>query len=120
VLTNDMSGLFHSGGPQRLSLYQIAQIVSRVGGYDPDLLMGCYRWEAGPMPPRAGNVTLDSRKLAEALGREPFDRWPWHDEHLPIDRQWHHHPSEPGSAQLLAETLYRNPQVRRLPSTQRL
>lgn len=110
VLTNDMAGLFHSGGPLRLSLYQIAQIVNRVGGYDPKLLMGCYRWEAGPLPPRAGNVTMDSRKLSQALGREPFDRWPWQNEHLPTDRKWHYDRPQPGDPELLAATLYRNPQ----------
>ena len=45
MLANDLSGLYHAGGPQRLSLYQIAQIVNRVGGYDPKLLMGIPRIE---------------------------------------------------------------------------
>ena len=67
-----LAGLYHAGGPLHLSLYQIAQIVNRVGGYDPDLLMGCFRHEAGPMPPRAGNVTMRSDKLARALGYDPF------------------------------------------------
>ena len=49
--------------PESLSLYEIAQIVSVVGGYDPSLLHGCPRIDAGPMPPRAGNVTMDSSKL---------------------------------------------------------
>ena len=48
----------------------------RVGGYDAGLLMGCLRHEAGPVPPRAGDVTLDSSKLAQALGHGPFDAWP--------------------------------------------
>src|SRR5205814_1545769 len=30
----DICGLFHAGGPRRLSLFQIAQIVNRIGGYD--------------------------------------------------------------------------------------
>src|SRR5262245_7318966 len=41
VLASDLHGLYHAGGPRRLSLYEIAQIVNRVGGYDPDLLQGC-------------------------------------------------------------------------------
>ena len=40
---SDLTGLYHAGGPRRLSLYQIAQIINRVGGYDPTLLMGCPR-----------------------------------------------------------------------------
>jgi dTDP-4-dehydrorhamnose reductase len=76
VLAGNLAGLYHAGGPVPLSLYQIAQIVNRVGGYDPRYLMGCLRHEAGPVPPRAGNVALNSSKLAGALGYEPFDPWP--------------------------------------------
>ena len=62
-LGHDWAGLFHLGGPRPLTLYQIAQVVNRVGGYDGMLLKGCPRLEAGPMPPRAGNVSMDSDKL---------------------------------------------------------
>jgi len=89
VLGNGMAGLYHAGGPRRLSLYQIAQIINRVGGYDPDCLMGCPRVDAGPMPPRAGNVAMDSSRLVDALGYEPFDPWPLDDSLVPTDRQWH-------------------------------
>src|SRR6267142_1898479 len=58
----EICGLFHAGGPRRLSLFQIAQIVNRVGGYDPHLLYGCMRIDAGPLPPRAGDDTMNSRK----------------------------------------------------------
>ncbi|HMP07557.1 MAG TPA: sugar nucleotide-binding protein [Lacipirellulaceae bacterium] len=37
VLALDLAGVYHCGGPRRLSLYEIAQIVNRVGGYDPAL-----------------------------------------------------------------------------------
>ena len=47
-----------------------AQVVNRVGGYDPRNLLGCPRIDAGPMPPRAGNVSMNSGKLAAALGYE--------------------------------------------------
>ena len=78
VLASDLCGLYHAGGPRALSLYQIAQVINRVGGYDPNLLMGCPRIEAGPIPPRAGNVTMNSHALAEALDDdEPLDAWPY-------------------------------------------
>src|SRR5947208_15626722 len=48
------SGLYHLGSRRPVTLYQIGQIVNRVGGYDPALLRGCLRAAAGPMPPRAG------------------------------------------------------------------
>ena len=102
-------GLLHAGGPRQLSLYQIAQIVNRIGGYDPDLLIGCPRQEAGPVPPRAGNVTLDSSRLAERLGKTPFAPWPLDDTQVPTDRQWHHARQGGESPSLLTTTLYRNP-----------
>lgn len=106
-----LRGLFHAGGPQALSLFEIAQVINRVGGYDPHLLMGCPRLHAGPIPPRAGNVAMDSSKLAAAIGYQPFDPWPLDLEHRPTDRLWHYRRkgSDAGSEELLAEVLYRNP-----------
>jgi len=109
MLQCDLSGLYHAGAPRRLSLFQIAQIVNRIGGYDPKLLIGCYRNEAGPMPPRAGNVTLDSDKLMQTMGCAALDPWPLFDEHCPEDRRWHHQRTKDGSPKLLAEVLSRNP-----------
>lgn len=110
VLASGLAGLFHAGGPRRLSLYQIAQIVNRIGGYDPKLLMGCPRIEAGPMPPRAGNVTMDSSALAAALGYDPFDPWPLDEAFVPDDDEWHYERNGvKGSPELLAEVLYQNP-----------
>ena len=112
MLANPVAGLYHSGGPRGLSLYQIAQIVNRVGGYDPSLLMGCPRIDAGPIPPRAGNVTLNSSALADVLGEEPFDPWPLDESLVPTHREWHFERSgEPGSPELLAAVLYRNPRI---------
>ena len=111
LLATPLRGLYHAGGPRELSLYQIAQIVSVVGGYDPYLLQGCPRIEAGAVPPRAGNVTLDSSKLRDTLGFSPFDPWPLNDDLAPDDVQWHHQSSHPpGSEQLVRELLYRHPE----------
>ena len=117
LLTNDLAGIFHAGGPRPLSLFQIAQIVNRLGGYDPNLLIGCLRHEAGPIPPRAGNVTLNSSKLVRALGYNPFDAWPLHDDQAPDDPRWHYDrsPAEKGSPQHLAAALYQNRRRSSLP-----
>jgi dTDP-4-dehydrorhamnose reductase len=110
VLGSEMTGLYHAGAPRRLSLYNIAQVINRVGGYDPELLIGCPREMAGPIPPRAGNVSMDSSKLADALGYEPFDPWPMAEEFVPTDGEWHYERGGfKGSKELLAEVLYRNP-----------
>lgn len=110
LLAGDWSGLYHLGGERRLSLNQIAQIVNRVGGYDPDLLLGCNRIEAGPIPPRAGNVTMANEKLVAALGRKPFVPWPYFEELVPTDRQWHYQrPGFVGSPELVRRLLYCRP-----------
>jgi dTDP-4-dehydrorhamnose reductase len=103
----DENGLYHLGGPRGMTLYQIAQIVSRVGGFDPALLKGCPRIEAGPVPPRAGNVTMCSQKLIGLLGEQPFRPWPVGV--YPADRQWHRErpPGEEGSRRAIEAMLYR-------------
>ena len=110
VLASDLAGIYHAGGPRALSLYQIAQVINRVGGYDPKLLMGCPRIEAGPIPPRAGDVTMNSTALIEALDDNPLDAWPYDEAFVPTHRDWHHErKGERGSKDLLARILYRNP-----------
>lgn len=116
VFSRHITGLFHAGGPTKLSLFQIAQIVNRVGGYPSELLMGCPRIDAGPMPPRAGNVTMNSTKLCETLGRVPFVPWPFHDEHVPLDKDWHTIRKGDicerfGSPKLIVKQLYLRPGI---------
>lgn len=111
ALESRLCGLYHAGGPRKLSLFQIAQVVNRVGGYDPKLLHGCLRHDAAdPVPPRAGNVTLDSTKLVRDLGHDPFDPWPLEERFVPTHAMWHYDrgPTDDGSPQLLEEVLYRN------------
>lgn len=110
-LAGSESGLYHAGGPRALTLYQIAQVVNRVGGYDPMLLKGCPRRLAGPIPPRAGNVSLCSDKLLATLGYNPFRPWPLGEDVLPTHGLWHF-PSaedEPGSIRRLVRRLYHYP-----------
>ena len=109
LLAGDEAGLYHAGGPRPIALYQIAQIVNRVGGYDPHLLKGCPRIEAGPMPPRAGNVSMNSEKLIAALGGNPFRAWPVGDDLWPTDRRWHFDrpADEDGGLHRIRERLYR-------------
>lgn len=111
LLSNGWSGIFHAGGPRRLTLFEIAQIVNRVGGYDPRLLNGCYRVQAGPIPPRAGNVTMDCAKLRRALGYDPLVRWPVHQHQVPDHRNWHFERDSKSQSgrRWLEETLYKRP-----------
>ncbi|GAA4462707.1 SDR family oxidoreductase [Novipirellula rosea] len=111
LLDKPLTGLYHAGGPRRLTLYQIGQIVNRVGGYDPDLLHKSLRHEAGPMPPRAGDVSMDSSKLQQDLGYNPFDPWPLTDEWLPTHERWHYERDDgfSGSEAKIKSLLYQNP-----------
>jgi dTDP-4-dehydrorhamnose reductase len=113
ILAGEEGGLYHAGGPRAVTLYQIGQIVNRVGGYDPALLHGCPRAEAGPVPPRAGNVSLCSDKLAALFGGNPFRPWPVGDDVFPTDRCWHHEcpAGEERGVARIRERLYRYPKV---------
>jgi dTDP-4-dehydrorhamnose reductase len=108
-LTGDELGIWHLGGPRANTLYQIAQVVNRVGDYEPGLLRGCPRLEAGSMPPRAGNVSMNSSKLIQLLGTQPFRPWPLGDDLIPTHRQWHgERPvDEVRSVRQIHERLYR-------------
>lgn len=108
-LRGTQHGIFHVGGPQYLSLYQIGQIVNKLGGYDPHLLHGCPRLAAGPIPPRAGNVTMTSEKLESCLGFAPFNPWPHCNSMIPDSLDWHfqRNPRHPYSQTFLKENLYR-------------
>jgi len=111
MMTNRLSGIFHCGGPRKMSLYQIAQVVNRVGGYRPELLHGCPRIDAGPMPPRAGDVTMNSEKLRQALPDLTIDPWPLDPQHVPSDRKWHfqRNGQDPGSLEQIRNALYAKP-----------
>jgi dTDP-4-dehydrorhamnose reductase len=107
-LGGDGAGVYHAGSPRPLTLYQIAQVVNRVGGYAPALLKGCLRAMAGPLPPRAGNCSMDSGKLTRFLGHNPLRPWPAGDDVFPLGRYWHfqRRQGEIGSPRHLAERLY--------------
>jgi len=88
-LANQIPGLYHAPGLRKISLYEIAQVINRIGDYDPEKLIGCYRIEAGPLPPRAGNVSMNGTRLTSLLGFEPLSPWPRQDAHFPHKRTWH-------------------------------
>lgn len=109
LLEMDARGLFHAGGPRGITLYQIAQVINRVGGYEPFLLKGIPRREAGPIPPRAGDCRMDSSKLIGLLGGVPFQPWPLGEDIMPTDRGWHFHrlAEEKNGQDRLRARLYR-------------
>lgn len=88
-LQREVAGLFHMGGPRFVSLFEIAQTLNKVAGYNAHLVKGCPRVMAGPIPPRAGNVSMNSEKLTNVMGYCPFRAWPYHDDLVPNHRRWH-------------------------------
>lgn len=106
-LSNGERGLFHVGGPRTLSLYQIAQTINRLGNYPPELLMGCLRAAAGPMPPRAGHVGMDTGKLTALLPPGTMRPWPRDDGFAPDgDLLWHARREAPFPPGSIARFLY--------------
>jgi dTDP-4-dehydrorhamnose reductase len=107
-LAGEEHGIYHIGGPEPLALYQIGQIVNRVGGYAPELLRGCPRILAGPIPPRAGNVSMCSDRLIALFGLNLLRPWPLAAELVPGCRRWHHERAvgEVGSFAEIERRLY--------------
>jgi dTDP-4-dehydrorhamnose reductase len=112
-LASSAAGVYHCGGPAALTLYRIAQVINRVGDYAPELLKGCPRLEAGPMPPRAGDVSMASAKLCAELGEQPFQPWPLGADLTPTHRQWHFDrpAEEPRSLEQITRRLYRHAKI---------
>jgi dTDP-4-dehydrorhamnose reductase len=110
-LAGRAAGVHHCGGPLPMTLYRIAQVINRVGDYRAELLKGCPRIEAGPMPPRAGDVSMNSGKLIGELGGQPFQPWPLGDDLTPTHRSWHFErpADEPRSLEQIGRRLYRYP-----------
>jgi dTDP-4-dehydrorhamnose reductase len=109
ILAGRVAGVYHCGGPLPMTLYRIAQVINRVGDYRAELLKGCPRIEAGPMPPRAGDVSMNSGKLIAELGEQPLQPWPLGDDLAPAHSQWHFERpvDEPRSLEQIGRRLYR-------------
>jgi len=90
VLTHEFPpGIYNCGGPRRVSLYNVGQIVNAVGGYPPELLIGCPRIEAGPLPPRVGDISTNSQKIYDLLPPGMIRPWPARDDLMPTGYDWH-------------------------------
>ena len=83
------AGIYNCGGPRRVSLYNVGQIVNAVGGYPAELLHGMPRIEGGPMPPRVGDISINSEKLYKLLPPGFIKPWPVSDKLVPDSFDWH-------------------------------
>jgi len=64
-------GLFHAGGPERLSRMEMGRILCRVAGRDEKALVSVRLAESKYPAPRPRDVSLVSEKLREATGFAP-------------------------------------------------
>ncbi|MDX2175075.1 MAG: SDR family oxidoreductase [Candidatus Sumerlaeia bacterium] len=63
-----LPGLFHAGGPERLSRLEMGRLLCRAEGHREELLEPCALAEV-PLPtPRPPDVSLESSKLVAAIG----------------------------------------------------
>ncbi len=76
AIDGDFRGVFHLGGPQKLSLYEIGMWILNKKNYNPQFLKGIKRAEEKNGPPRMGDVSLNSSKIQNLLSfklSNPFD-----------------------------------------------
>lgn len=69
MLAREATGLYHLGGESPMSLHQVGCLVLKKGGYPAHLLNRLSRHEEVDGPPRIGDVSLDSSRIAALLGR---------------------------------------------------
>ncbi len=62
-----LQGLYHLGGRQTISLYEMGRKVLAEGGWSENLLRGLYRSDEKNGPPRIGNVELNSERIRAKL-----------------------------------------------------
>ena len=75
LISMEAEGLFHVGGPNPVSLYEIGERILKRGNYRREALIKRSRADDINGPPRIGNVHLNSEKAEQLLGRvfKPWD-----------------------------------------------
>ncbi len=72
ILRSPLSGLWHMGGPQRLSRVEIGQAVCRVFEFDPGLIQRQKLADSTFEAPRPRDVSLASDRLWTRLEKKPL------------------------------------------------
>jgi len=74
MLAKDLSGLYHTVSSQAISKFDFGRAVAREFGLEENLVIPISVMEAGLKAVRSPNLTLDTSKLAEALGHNLPDQ----------------------------------------------
>ena len=70
LLEKKKVGIWHLGGPDKLSRYKMGQLLAKELGLSKDLIKGSLIEDKNPFPARPADVTLNSRNT-NALGFDP-------------------------------------------------
>lgn len=73
VIDRELTGVWVAGGPERLSRFQMGEIVSEVHSFDKSLLVRSRLSESSYSAPRPADISLDSRQFWEKIGHRPMD-----------------------------------------------
>lgn len=66
LVASDVQGLFHLGGPVRMSRLELGTVLCGLYGFDPALLVAAQRPAERP-----ADVSLDSTRICDVLGWQP-------------------------------------------------
>ena len=72
IATRSLTGIWHCGGPARLSRVEFGRQIAASLDYDSSLIQARSRLTHPAHPQRPEDVSLNSDKLGEALGRSPL------------------------------------------------
>lgn len=72
LIDHPMPGLYHLGGPQRMSRYDMAVRLASVIGADESLVQANHRADVQSPEPRPRDLSLNSDKLRDLLGDDIF------------------------------------------------
>jgi dTDP-4-dehydrorhamnose reductase len=64
-------GVWHCGGPERLSRVEFGRLVAQLGGFPAQTIREAHRSEIPSVPARPEDVSLNSTRLFSALGIAP-------------------------------------------------
>jgi dTDP-4-dehydrorhamnose reductase len=71
LLSRGVTGVFHLGGPERLSRYELGQRVAALHGLDPRRIEGVRQADLAFDAPRPSDASLDSSHARAVLAWEP-------------------------------------------------
>jgi dTDP-4-dehydrorhamnose reductase len=70
AVEKDLCGLYHMVGPETMSKYDFGRAIACKFGFDPELVQPASVLDGGLKAARSPNLTLNTGKLANALGHE--------------------------------------------------